>query len=125
MSGTKGHSMRDVEIQFENTKKNRDMLLDDLFESNGWSAGMTKVIPGGVTIVLKEVPLQKAIGTESLIAVGLVFASETIAKVAAEWLSKKFSAHGQTKIYVNQKSIETTPEGLTRSLETEIRIEKR
>ena len=106
--------MPDIEIQFENSKTNRDELLGAIFGSNGWSLGMQKEIPGGAQITLQRVPLGKGIGTESLITLVLSFGTGVASSVVANWLSSRFFTHRQTKVWINRTEVETTPEGLSK-----------
>ena len=117
--------MTDIEIQFENTAKNRNELLCDLFEANGWSENLQKDIEGGATITLKEVPLQKSVGSETLITIMLSFGTGVGSSLVANWLWKKFSSGGQTTIRVDQTQIEVTPENLVKLIQTTITVSKR
>ena len=117
--------MADIAIQFENTAKNRNELLCDLFESNGWHEDIQKNIEGGATITLKEVPLQKSIGSETLITIVLSLSTGVVSSLVANWLSKKFSSGGQTTIRVDQTQIEVTPENLVKLIQTTITIDKK
>jgi len=121
--GTQSGS-NEIEVQVEGTKENLRGLLNDLFEST--EEGMKKEIPGGATLTLKEWPLVKGVGV--VIVITLVLAiPPAVAAVGqiAEYLSKKSKENGVTKLSMNRKEIETTPEGITRFIETTIHIEKR
>ena len=117
--------MPDIEVQIENSKKNRDELLNALFERDGWSIGMRKEIPGGGTITLERVPLQKGPGPETFITIVLSFGSGVASSLVANWLSKKFLSSGQTKIRVSRTEIDVTPDAFTKIVEDTIEVERR
>jgi hypothetical protein len=117
--------MAEIEVQFESTKDRRWDLLNDLFESDTQQEGMKKDLPGGGTITLMPIPLRKSADPVSVITVVLAVPA-TIASIVqiAEYLSKKSKANKVTKIWLNRKEAETTPEGLTRTIETTLSLEQ-
>lgn len=115
--------MADIELQFENTKQNSWDLLNDLFESDGWHEGMTREIPSCGTLTLKNVPMRKGVGMVSLITLVLSIPPAVSSIIGiAKYISSKSKKNNVSNLWINQKQIDVSPEGIVKVLETTLSL---
>jgi hypothetical protein len=116
--------MSSIEIQFTNSARNPAELLCNLFDSNGWSLGMRRRVSGGAEVVLQDVPLEKAADIKSVITIMLEFGSAVSSGIVGNWLWNKISTHGQSEIMVDRTEIVTTTDGLSKIIQTIVKIKE-
>ena len=109
----------------------KDMFA--LFESKTISSGMSREVPGGATIQLGQMPMEKR-GLPSiqasLVPILIEFArrhgAEVPIAVFSAWLYDKLKGKGEERkfIRVNRVMVEVTPEAITKVLTESIEVEE-
>jgi len=110
--------------------------LSTLFDSNEIRTGMVREVPGGATIQLGEILMEKrdlpSIQASAFVTVLLTFGSGVISGVVvnllSSWLTEKLKGDdkGRRMMCINRKLVEvTTSEAMTRILTETIEIEER
>lgn len=100
----------------------------DIFGSTTISTSMTKQAPGGATIELRAMPMQKRHlpqEAEPLFRMAVSFGRDVAVGVFASWLYDKLKRAKTRHVRINRRTVEITPDGLYRALEQTIEIENK
>jgi hypothetical protein len=116
--------MASVEIVFEDQKPIIDQLLNDIFENETISAGMTKAVPGVGDVKLNQWPLAKAFGAPTFISIIIMIGAGVSSRLIAEWILKKPKSKTTTKIKIGQTELKLDSNGSLHLIEKTIEIEK-
>lgn len=104
-----------------------------LFDSKTISTGMSREVPGGATIQLGDMPMQKrdlpsiqATLVPILVEFGKL-GKDVAVGVFAAWLYDKLKSVGEGRKFIrlNRVMVEVTPEAITKVLKESIEIEER
>ncbi len=100
-----------------------------LFDSNTISSGMIREVPGGATIQLGEMPLEKRHLPDAvaLIPIAVTCGSGVAIHLFGSWLYERLKSDSKVerKIRINRVEVEFTQEGITRAIKESIEIEDR
>jgi hypothetical protein len=110
----------------------KDMFA--LFESKSISSGMSREVPGGATIKLGQMPIERRDFPSiqaSLVPIVIEFAKQHAADVPiaifSAWLYDKLKGRSEAGkfIRVNRVMVEVTPEAITKVLTESVEVEER
>ncbi len=103
-----------------------------LFDSASISSGMSREVPGGATIQLGQMPMEKRDLPSiqaTLIPILVEVGKDVAVGVFAAWLYDKLKGEGEGEgrkfLRVNRVMVEVTPEAITKVLTESIEIEER
>jgi hypothetical protein len=105
--------------------------LFDLFDSKQVSAGMSREVPGGATIELGEMLMQKRdlpIEATAFVPILVTIGSGVAINLFASWLYDKLKGEDKARrmMTINRKVVEvTTPDAMVKILTEEIQIDER
>lgn len=101
-----------------------DSALFALFESDSIREGMTHSIPGGV-LRLGPMPMQKRTHefTLALVPVIVTISTTVSLNLLSNYIYSKLTSRKITRIKINRKEVEVTPEGILKTIEETIEIE--
>lgn len=104
------------------------MVLFDLFETQSYSAGMTKVVPGGATITAGAMPMQKrhlTLDAAPLLTIVIEFGRDVAVGVFASWLYDKLKRAKRTRVRINRRIVEVSEDAILKVVEETIEIERK
>ncbi|HLI76243.1 MAG TPA: hypothetical protein VKV02_04795 [Acidobacteriaceae bacterium] len=98
----------------------------DLFESGSIQTGMTKAVPGGATIQLRPMGMEKRSfpGAAMLFTAAVTGLTSVGLNLFSSWLYDKLKNRGVCEVTINRRVVEVTPDGIRRAIEETIMVRK-
>jgi hypothetical protein len=101
----------------------------DLFESKTIRAGMKRDVPGGATIELLPIPVQKrsdlAFDAAPILTIVVTSVGTVGLNLFSSWLYETLSRSKTRYLKINRRKVEITPDGIYRAIEETIEVEER
>jgi hypothetical protein len=98
----------------------------DVFETNTITEGMSKDVPGGGTIRLRPMPVQKRAMTQDAspyFVIAASVASTVGLGVFSNWLYDRLKGRPRVRhIRINRRTVEVTPDGIRRAVAETVEI---
>jgi hypothetical protein len=116
--------LRDVILAIEFSPK----VLTELFEADRFSTGMTKEAPGGVTIQLRPLPIQRrglAMDSIPMLSIAITARTNIALSLFSNWLYDKLKGSKVRTIRVHRRTVEVTPDGIYKVIEESMQVEER
>jgi hypothetical protein len=119
--------MSQIEIQLSVPQAEAFRLGKDLFDANGFQAGMTRRITDGAVITLARAPIEKrGTGVGGVVLDVILSLSEHVLGAAVyDWLKGRIADHPGVKIIIQQKEYNFENGDLKQLIETSIDVEKK
>lgn len=101
--------------------------LSEIFESGTISAGMVREVPGGASLKLGPMPIEKrhVPGLQILVPIVVTLGSGVAINVFSSWLYDKLKGKKTTILRINRVQVEITHDAITKVIAESIELEEK